>query len=57
MENPCDPDRPRRRAGGIGLELLRKRVATQFGDAGDVRIDEASGHFRVEVRIPAVTAA
>jgi two-component system sensor histidine kinase AlgZ len=57
MENPCDPDRPRRPTPGIGLELLRKRVATQFGEAGDVRVDEASGRFRVEVRIPAVTAA
>jgi len=57
MENPCDPDRPRRPTPGIGLDLLRKRVATQFGDAGDVRVDEASGRFRVEVRIPAVTAA
>jgi hypothetical protein len=57
MENPCDPDRPRRDRPGIGLELLRKRVATQFGEAGDVRIDETSDRFRVEVRIPAVTAA
>ena len=56
MENPCDPDRPRRSTPGIGLELLRKRVATQFGEAGDVRVDEASDRFRVEVRIPAVTA-
>jgi LytS/YehU family sensor histidine kinase len=57
LENPCDPDRPRRQARGIGLDLLRKRVATQFGEAGDVRVEEASDRFRVEVRIPAVTAA
>jgi two-component system sensor histidine kinase AlgZ len=57
MENPCDPDRPRRGAPGIGLDLLRKRVATQFGEDGAVRIDESSGRFRVEVRIPAVTGA
>jgi two-component system, LytTR family, sensor histidine kinase AlgZ len=57
MENPCDPDRPRRSGSGFGLDLLRKRVATQFGDAGAVRVDEAGGLFTVEVRIPAVTAA
>ena len=57
MENPCDPDRPRSTTPGIGLELLRKRVATQFGDSGAVRIDETADRFRVEVRIPVITAA
>jgi LytS/YehU family sensor histidine kinase len=57
MENPCDPDRPRRATPGIGLELLRKRVAAQFGDSGAVRIDDHPDRFRVEVRIPAVTTA
>ena len=57
MENPCDPDRPRRGVSGIGLDLLRRRVATQFGDAGAVRVDERDGRFRVEVQIPATDAA
>jgi hypothetical protein len=52
LDNPCDPDRPRRSGTGLGLELLRQRVETQFGAAGDVRVDERPERFRVEVRIP-----
>jgi two-component system, LytTR family, sensor histidine kinase AlgZ len=54
LENPCDPDRPRRTRPGFGLDLLKKRVLTQFGADGDVRVDEVDGTFRVEVRIPCV---
>jgi len=57
LENPCDPGRPRRSGNGVGLDLLKRRVATQFGGEGAVRVDEQPEWFRVEVRIPAVTAA
>ena len=57
LENPCDPGRPRRSGNGVGLDLLKRRVATQFGGEGAVRVDEQPDWFRVEVRIPAVTAA
>jgi LytS/YehU family sensor histidine kinase len=52
LDNPCDPDRPRRSGTGLGLELLRQRLETQFGAAGDVRVDARPERFRVEVRIP-----
>jgi two-component system, LytTR family, sensor histidine kinase AlgZ len=54
LENPCDPDRPRTRGVGLGLELLKRRLATQFGAYDAVRAEERSGRFRVEVRIPVV---
>lgn len=57
VENPCDPDRLRSTGSGLGLDLLRKRVASQCGAAGLVRAHEEAGRFRVELRIPAVTAA
>jgi sensor histidine kinase YesM len=57
FENPCDPDRPRTRGVGLGLELLRKRLTTQCGVYDAVRATEQDGHFRVEVRMPAVTTA
>jgi LytS/YehU family sensor histidine kinase len=57
LENPCDPDRQRSRGTGLGLDLLRRRLATQFGVADAVHVAEASGRFRVEVRLPVVTAA
>jgi LytS/YehU family sensor histidine kinase len=57
LENPCDPDRSRSRGVGLGLELLRKRLTNQFGVYEAVQAKEESGQFRVEVRMPAVTAA
>ena len=57
LENPCDPERERTRGVGLGLELLRKRLTTQCGVYDAVRAKEESGHFRVEVRMPAVTTA
>jgi LytS/YehU family sensor histidine kinase len=56
LENPCDPDRPRTRGVGLGLELLKRRLATQFGAYDAVRAEERSGRFRVEVRIPIAMA-
>ena len=52
VENPCDPDRLRTRGVGLGLELLRQRLMTEFGVSDAVRAEEQSGRFRVEVRIP-----
>ncbi len=57
FENPCDPDRQRTRGVGLGLELLRKRLTTQCGVYDAVRATEQDDHFRVEVRMPAVTSA
>ena len=57
IENPCDPDRPRHQRGGLGLDLLKRRVVTQFGADGSVHVEERDGRFRVEVRIPAEEAA
>ena len=55
LENPCDPDRPRTRGVGLGLELLRKRLVNQYGSVDAVYAHEQSGHFRVELRIPVAT--
>jgi LytS/YehU family sensor histidine kinase len=57
LDNPCDPERARTRGVGLGLELLRKRLTTQCGIYDAVHATEESGHFRVEVRMPAVTTA
>lgn len=57
LENPCDPDRARTRGVGLGLELLKKRLVTQFGAYDAVQAAEGGGYFRVEVRIPALTGA
>jgi two-component system, LytTR family, sensor histidine kinase AlgZ len=56
IENPCDPDRVRTRGVGLGLELLRKRLMTEFGASDAVRAEERSGQYKVEVRIPVAAA-
>jgi sensor histidine kinase YesM len=55
LENPCDPDRSRTRGVGLGLDLLRKRLMTQYGASHAVVANEEEGRFLVEVRMPAVT--
>ena len=55
LENPCDPDRPRTRGVGLGLDLLRKRLTNQYGATDAVYAQEQAGQFRVEIRIPVVT--
>jgi hypothetical protein len=57
LENPCDPERPRTRGVGLGLELLRQRLTNQYGAADAVYAREQDGQFRVEVRIPAILAS
>ena len=57
LENPCDPDRARTRGVGLGLTLLQKRLVAQCGAYDAVRAGEEEGRYRVEVRMPAVTAA
>ena len=52
LENPCDPERARTGGVGLGLELLRKRLTTEFGVGGAIRADEQRGRFLVELRIP-----
>lgn len=52
VENPCDPDRPRNRGAGVGLELMQKRIAVKFGSQASLRIQQQPERFRVELRIP-----
>ena len=46
VENPCDPDRLRTRGVGLGLELLRQRLTTEFGVDHAVRAEETVGAFQ-----------
>jgi hypothetical protein len=55
VENPCDPDRPRRGGAGVGLANVRARLrATHGGDAA-VLAGERDETWRVEVTLPAAT--
>jgi LytS/YehU family sensor histidine kinase len=52
VENPCDPDRPRRRGAGVGLENVRRRLETAFGSEAAAHSVERDGIFRVDLVMP-----
>ncbi len=51
--NPRDPDGPRKRGTGIGLQNVRRRLFALHGDAAEVRVLPGDSSFRVELRLPA----
>jgi hypothetical protein len=53
VENPCDPDRPRRTGGGVGLANVRARLRALYGNEATVNATERDGQWRVEVSLPA----
>jgi hypothetical protein len=53
IANPCDPDRPRGRTKGIGLENVRKRLATMHGSDARLVVENSREQYRVEISMPA----
>ena len=53
VENPRDPDVAPRRHGGVGLENVRRRLQTAFGDQARVDAVADASSFRVELNLPA----
>lgn len=52
IENPCDPDRPRRRGAGVGLDNVRRRLETAFGAEAAAQSGERDGVFKVDLVMP-----
>jgi two-component system sensor histidine kinase AlgZ len=52
VENPCDPDRPRRGGAGVGLANVRARLTTLHGQDARFAAGETDGFWRVEFVIP-----
>jgi two-component system, LytTR family, sensor histidine kinase AlgZ len=52
VENPCDPDRPRRTGAGVGLANVKARLRAAHGDDAWVTTTEQAGFFRTEVALP-----
>jgi hypothetical protein len=55
IENPIDPDRPRSRKGGLGLENVTKRLRAIYKDDAQLNTDERDGAFRIDLWLPAQT--
>jgi hypothetical protein len=70
VENPVDRDRPTRPRpstgsgrgepveprGGLGLDNVRRRLATHYGGRGTLEVSEAADRFRVTLTLPCATA-
>jgi hypothetical protein len=56
VENPCDPDRPRRTGTGVGLGNARARLRALYGDEASLSAGESDGVWRVEIALPAEPA-
>jgi sensor histidine kinase YesM len=52
VENPVDPDRSPKRAGGLGLANVRQRLDTLFGRDAALHTAQQNGTFRAELQIP-----
>jgi two-component system sensor histidine kinase AlgZ len=52
VSNPCDPDRPRHKRAGFGLSLVRQRLQSQFGLAGQLETGEERGEFTAKLSLP-----
>jgi hypothetical protein len=53
-ENPCDPDRPRRKGTGVGLANVRARLRALHGADATLAGAERDGVWRVELTLPAL---
>lgn len=56
VENPCDPERPRRGGGGVGLANVRARLRALHGGGATLTAREQAAVWRVEVTMPVVEA-
>ena len=55
VDNPCDPDRPRRGGAGVGLANVRARLRATHGADAALLAGERNDTWRVEVTLPAAT--
>lgn len=57
VENPFDIDRPPSRGTGVGLNNVRARIDTLYGNRGSVEVVSQGTTFRVTVLMPAIPIA
>jgi LytS/YehU family sensor histidine kinase len=59
IDNPFDPDQPRRKRRGIGLENVRGRLEYRYGRDARFEVTREDDHFRAKIQIaaPGDTAA
>jgi hypothetical protein len=53
VDNPCDPDRPKRPGTGVGLANVGARLRALHGPAATLVAEERGERWRVELALPA----
>jgi two-component system sensor histidine kinase AlgZ len=53
IENPYDPDAPRRPRNGVGLANVRQRLAARYGEVSRFDVKQEGDCFRVALTLPA----
>jgi LytS/YehU family sensor histidine kinase len=56
VANPRDPERAGRRGAGLGIDNVRGRLRTLFGDTASLAIEAGGGAFKVTLALPEVLA-
>jgi LytS/YehU family sensor histidine kinase len=56
IANPVDPDRPRNRKGGLGLENVTKRLRAIYKDDAQLQSAERDGAYHADLWLPAQTS-
>lgn len=56
IENPCDPEAPPRRSGGLGLANVRGRLTARYGSEGLFAARRLADSFLVVLSLPAELA-
>ncbi len=51
VSNPRDPDAARK-GSGLGLDIVRRRLAAAFGDRAAISIEAAPESYRVSLSLP-----
>jgi two-component system sensor histidine kinase AlgZ len=55
LENPCDPERPRAKKGGVGLENVRRRLQTLSDTDARLDVSEHNRTFVADLSLPTLT--
>jgi two-component system, LytTR family, sensor histidine kinase AlgZ len=53
MENPIDSDAPKKRGAGLGMDIVKKRLQTAYGENGDLKTFINEKYFQVVIFLPA----
>lgn len=52
VSNPCDPNRPRSNSTGLGLDNIRRRLETLYGNEAQLAITNGTSEYVVELKLP-----